>query len=101
MRKVKEGYLNYGMNIYRRRNFIWLSVAVSFLVLFSIWIYSYLNYCDEEQNQNLGTYNNPEVAFRETQKVLSILSTNLNVGMESVQYLEEYENSKHLIFKQQ
>ena len=51
--------------------------------------------------ENLGTFDDPEVAFKETQKALLILSTHLNVGMESVQYIQEYDHSKNLIFKPQ
>jgi len=77
------------------------SIAVSVLVLLVIGAYVYLNYYGENQNQNLGTYDDPEIAFRETQKALSILSTHLKIGIENVQYLQEYDNSKNLIFKQQ
>lgn len=42
---------------------------------------------------------NPETAFLETQKALELLSTNLNIGMESVKHIKEYDNSKKLIFK--
>ena len=84
----------------RKRNLIRLSVAASALVLFAIGAYGYLNYYKPNQNQNLGTYDDPEVAFRETQKALSILSTHLKIGIESVQYIQEYDNSKNLIFKQ-
>lgn len=84
----------------RKRNWIWLSVAASVVVLLGIGVYGYFNYYNADQDQNLGTYDDPEVAFRETQKVLSSLSTNLNTGFESMQYICEYENSKNLIFKQ-
>jgi hypothetical protein len=76
-------------------------IVSSVLVLLGIMTYGYLNYYEDNQNQNLGTYDDPEVAFRETQKALSILSTHLKIGIESVQYIEEYDNSKKIIFKQQ
>ena len=75
-----------------------LSIAASVAVLLSVCTYTYYN---ASQAQDLGTYDNPEVAFRETQKALALLSTNVNTGIESVQYVQEYENSKNLIFKQQ
>lgn len=75
---------------------LWVSVAFFVVILSGIGIYfSYKN-----QDQNLGTYDDPEVAFRETQKALLILSTHLNSGIESVQYIEEYNKSKDLIFKE-
>ncbi len=85
----------------KRFNLRWNFIAASVLVLSGIGMYGYLNYCDANQNENLGTYDNPEIAFRETQKALSILSRNLKIGIENVQYIKEYENSKNLIFKQQ
>jgi len=44
-------------------------------------------------------YKSPEAAFEATQKALSILSKNVNVGIESVSYINEFQNSKELIFK--
>jgi hypothetical protein len=84
----------------RKRNWTWLYVAASVVVLLGIGTFGYINYFNEDQNQNLGTYDDPEIAFRETQKALSKLSINLNTGFESMQYIQEYENSKNLIFKQ-
>lgn len=85
----------------RKRNLAWLSIAASVVVLLGIGTYSYFNYYNANQDQDLGTYDDPEIAFRETQKALSMLSTHLNTGIKSVQYVQEYENSKNLIFKQQ
>ncbi|SHG34247.1 hypothetical protein SAMN05443549_103325 [Flavobacterium fluvii] len=78
-----------------------VSIVVMVLVLLGIGTYGYFNCCDVDQNKNLGTYDDPEVAFRETQKALSILSGHLKIGIESVQYIQEYDNSKNLIFKPQ
>lgn len=77
-----------------------LSIAASILVLLGIGTFGYFNYNNTNQNKNLGTYDNPEIAFRETQKALSMLSNHINVGIGSVQYIQEYDNSKNLIFKQ-
>jgi hypothetical protein len=84
----------------RKRKVAWLSIAASVVVLLGIGTYSYVNYNNVSPSQNLGTYDDPEVAFRETQKALALLSTHVNTGIESVQYVEEYEHSKNLIFKQ-
>ncbi|MFM2231146.1 MAG: hypothetical protein RL607_2404 [Bacteroidota bacterium] len=48
----------------------------------------------------LGTYDSPEKAFEETQKALAMVSGHLNTGIESMGYLNEYENSKNQVFKQ-
>jgi hypothetical protein len=44
-------------------------------------------------------YKSPEAAFKAIQKALSMLSENVNVGIESMEYINEYEYSKALIFK--
>ncbi|WP_158614755.1 hypothetical protein [Flavobacterium sp. RSP49] len=36
------------------------------------------------ENTNLGTFENPEAAFRANQKALSVLSKNMNIGIKSV-----------------
>ena len=78
---------------------MWLSIAASIVVLLGITTFTYVNYFNASQDQNLGTYHNPEIAFRETQRALSMLSSQVNVGIGSVQYIQEYNNSKNLIFK--
>ncbi len=70
------------------------------VVLLGVGAFGYFYFSNPKQDENLGTYDDPEVAFKETQKALSKLSTNLNAGFESMRYIEEYENSKNLIFKQ-
>ncbi|PWA05355.1 hypothetical protein [Flavobacterium psychrotolerans] len=84
----------------KKYNLAWLSIAASVVVLLGIGTYVYLNNNKANQNQDLGTYDDPEVAYRETQKALALLSNHVNVGIESVQYVQEYQNSKNLIFKQ-
>ena len=83
-----------------KRNVAWLSIAASVMVLLGIGTYGYFNFNNATENKDLGTYDNPEVAFKETQKALAMLSNHVNVGIVSVQYVKEYQNSKNLIFKQ-
>ena len=82
----------------QKRKLAWLSVAASVVVLLGVGI-PYLNRENAASSDDLGTYDNPEVAFRETQKALALLSSNVNTGIESVQYIQNYEDSKNLIFK--
>jgi len=42
---------------------------------------------------------NPELALEQTQKALALVSEHLNTGIESVGYINEYENTKNKIFK--
>ena len=80
-------------------NKMWLlSLVASIAVLLTVSTYTYLQ---AGKPKDLGTFDNPEVAFRETQKALALLSSHVNTGIESIQYVQEYENSKNLIFKQQ
>ena len=60
----------------------------------------YFFYASESLNtkEGLGTYDDPKIAFEETQRALNLLSNNVNVGIESVQYVEEYEIAKSRIF---
>lgn len=82
----------------KRKTVAWLSVAASVVVLISAGTFAYFNYTSANKSQELGTYDNPEEAFRETQKALAMLSDHVNTGVESVQYLQEYENAKDKIF---
>ena len=74
----------------------WLSVAASVVILLGMFTFYNRNISHSE---DLGTYNDPEKAFEETQKALNLLSKNVNVGVESMHYVNEYQQSKHLIFK--
>ncbi|WP_366183647.1 hypothetical protein [Flavobacterium ovatum] len=58
--------------------------------------------CKEKKiESNLGSFDNPELAFIETQKALALVSTNVNRGMETVMYIQEYEIAKAKIFIKQ
>jgi hypothetical protein len=79
-----------------RKNVAWLSVAASVVVL--LGMFTFYNY-NMNQDQDLGTYDDPQKAFEETQKALNLLSKNVNVGVQSMEYVNEYQESKELIFK--
>lgn len=87
----------------KKRNVAWLSIAASLVVLLGIGTYFFANQKNTTQvvaQSELGTYDDPEEALAATQKALTLLSNNVNVGIESVQYIQEYEQSKNKIFKQ-
>jgi hypothetical protein len=81
----------------KKHNVKWLSIAASVVVLLGISTFTYLH--QPEESSDLGTYESPEAAFEATQKALSLLSENVNVGIQSVSYINEFQNSKELIFK--
>jgi hypothetical protein len=77
---------------------VWLSIAASVVVMLSIGYFAYQNVSETNQ-ESLGVIDDPEVAFRETQKALALISKHVNTGIESVNYLGEYQQSKNKIFK--
>lgn len=82
----------------KRKNAVWISVAASVVVLLGIGLFTY-NHFNQPKSNDLGTYDDPEVAFRETQKALAMISIHVNKGIGSINYLSEYEQSKNRIFK--
>lgn len=83
----------------RNKKVVWLSVAASFMVVLGlITFYSITNSIKPESNE-LGTYNDPEHAFKETQKALAMLSNKVNIGLNSVEYFQEYDTTKNKVFK--
>ncbi|MBF6608213.1 MAG: hypothetical protein ITG00_05705, partial [Flavobacterium sp.] len=79
------------------RRFRWMSVAASVAVLLGVGTFAYIN--TSQNNAELGTYNDPEQAYRQTQQALDLLSTQFNRGVESVQYIEEFDSAKDRIFE--
>ena len=87
----------------KKRNVAWLSIAASIVVLLGIGTYFFVsekNAAPTVAQSELGTYDDPEEALAATQKALALLSSNVNVGIGSVQYIRQYEESKNKIFKQ-
>jgi len=82
----------------KRITVVWLSVAASVVVLLSVSLFTY-NHYNQPKPQDLGSINDPEVAFRETQKALAMISEHVNKGIGSMSYLNEYEQSKDKVFK--
>ncbi|UNY97684.1 hypothetical protein MQE36_11375 [Zhouia spongiae] len=77
----------------KKRYLAWISVAAMVAVVASVWM------SNPFQPNNLGTYNDPEIAFQETQKALEYLSANLNIGIEEMSRLKEFEQTKNKILK--
>ena len=77
----------------------WISIAAAVVVLLGVGTFTFMNYNGDTKSKEFGTYDDPEVAFRETQKALALISEHVNTGIESVSYINEYEESKNKIFK--
>ncbi|TRX36430.1 hypothetical protein FNW52_07390 [Flavobacterium sp. ZT3R18] len=84
--------------ISKKQKVAWLSIAASIVMMLGIGTYSYFNVNTVKENQELGTYDDPEEALEATQKALAMLSDNVNVGIEGVQYLQVYEVTKNKAF---
>ena len=84
-----------------KRNYktIGWSVAASLVLMFGIGIAIQNNSTNEKVVSEYGTCDNPQIALQETQKALDLVSQHLNVGIKSVSYINEYENSKRQILK--
>jgi hypothetical protein len=82
----------------KRNRVVWLSVAASVVVLLGVGLFTFNNY-NQPEYQDLGTIEDPEIAFRETQRALAMISESVNKGIGSMEYIKEYEQSKNKVFK--
>jgi hypothetical protein len=98
--QAKEQHFTKSLPLQPRKQFnvFWLSIAASVVLALGIVIMKFANEAPQSSGE-FGTYDNPEIALAETQKALDLVSQKLNVGIESVSYINEYENSKNRIFK--
>jgi len=84
----------------RKRNVVlWLSIAASVVVMLGVGTMMYFNNDKEEQFVACSPEDNPELALQQTEKAFALVSEHLNTGIESVSYINEYEQSKNRIFK--
>lgn len=87
----------------KKKNYKWISIAAIAIVMLSVYF---------GKSDDLGTYNEPEEAFNEVSRTLTMISTHLNTGVSTVgylsemnkgratlNYLNEIENATRLIFK--
>ncbi|MCW2119586.1 hypothetical protein [Flavobacterium sp. 7A] len=74
-------------------------VLASIIGVLGIGVYYFLN--NENTDGSLGTFDDPELAFQETQKALSLMSAPLNLGMKSMLYVQKCESARTQIFIKQ
>lgn len=72
------------------------SIAASFTLIFTISLYLYNN-----ENQMTDTYTDPELAYAEAQKALSLVATNLNEGFEQIETAESNLGKANKILNEQ
>jgi len=82
----------------KRNQMTWISIAASVVVVLGIGFYTFNTNSSKPQSQDLGTFEDPEAAFKETQKALALLSTHVNKGIDTFQYIEAYETTRDNIF---
>ena len=84
----------------KKRNIVmWLSVAASVVVMLGVGTFMYFETNTSEQFVACSPEDSPELAMEQTERALALVSEHLNTGIESVSYINEYENSKDKIFK--
>ncbi|PKQ46322.1 hypothetical protein [Confluentibacter flavum] len=65
-------------------NYKWISVAAVAVLMLGVYLKSTIN-------NDLGTIQDPELAFNEVSKSLEMISKNFNKGTSTISYLEEYD----------
>ena len=98
MAKEEKHNKNIPLNNGKNRRIVWFSYAASVIVFLGTCLFVF-NYNNQLKSQDLGTFEDPEVAFRETQKALNLISEHVNSGREGMSYLNEYQQSINKIFK--
>lgn len=76
----------------------WFAIAASVVVLLGIGIAAFTNSSKPKASTGLGTFDDPEMAFDATQKALALLSRHVNTGIESVRYVQTYEETRDKVF---
>ena len=71
----------------------WISVAAVAVLMLGVYFNRPIS------QEELGTYEDPEMAYNEVKKSLQMISTHLNKGASSINYLAEVENTTSIIFK--
>lgn len=78
------------------RSFSWYSVAASVVILIGVGTFAYFN--TQQNRQDLGSFNDPQIAFEQTQQALDLLSGKVNQGIQTVEYVDEYNVATDRIF---
>ncbi|MBC7642762.1 MAG: hypothetical protein H7174_10575 [Flavobacterium sp.] len=94
----KTDVFNQEIKLKSNNKIVWFSIAASIVLLVGLGTFYNMNDKQASSEEGLGSYQSPEIAFQETQKALQMLSNNVNVGINSVAYINEYQITKNKIF---
>ncbi|WP_376777493.1 hypothetical protein [Flavobacterium covae] len=83
----------------KNQKIFWFLTFIVGSVAFGSYYYNLEEQTIKNVNSQLGTCQTPEEAYRETQKALHLISTQLNSGMKNVNKLKEYDQTTRKIFK--
>jgi hypothetical protein len=95
---AKDDVLNKTTALQTKKRYSKVGIGIAASLLFAVGIVTFWDK-PSEKKEDLGSFEDPEIAFKETQKALAMLSENVNVGIQSLEYINEYEKSKKIIFK--
>lgn len=88
---------NISLKTKNKLNYKWISVAAVAVILLGLYFKQPIK--NTYNQYAYGTYNNPEDALDEITKSLAMISNHFNKGAETLNYLNELENSTQIIFK--
>ncbi|UZO80765.1 hypothetical protein NBT05_17730 [Aquimarina sp. ERC-38] len=72
---------------------IWmLGIAASIAILIGVFVNSL-----PSEKEELGTYEDPEIAMQKTKEVLHLVARYMNHGAQDLKYLDEFEKTKNKI----
>lgn len=78
----------------KRPSVFWfVGIAASIAILIGVFISNN----NAQKEEELGTYENPEIAMQKTKEVLHLVSRYMNSGAEDLKYLNEFEKTKNKI----
>ena len=77
----------------RRKVYSWVAVAASIMILMGV--------VTQQNNQvnEFGTYEDPELAMQKTKEALEMVSRYMNTGTEDLGYLQEFNSATEKIVK--
>ncbi|MBQ4821743.1 hypothetical protein [Aquimarina sp. MMG016] len=73
----------------KRKNYAWVGIAASIALIAGIFLTN-----TPPDPEEMGTYEDPEIALQETKKILNMVSQLMNEGKKDLVYLNEFETAK-------